>query len=122
MSTVRLISSLLVVSALALPATAGAALKVLDMGVLSPVVSASGKSKVKVLVRNTGRKPVRAGVVRFRLAGKGGKALAGSAKVGRIKARSVKTATGVVAIPKGLAPGAHAIVGCLGAICAKRPE
>lgn len=121
MVTVRL-SIVFSIIVFALPASAGGALKVVDVGVLSPVLGAGGKSKVKVLVRNTGRKAVRGGVVRFKLAGKGGRPLTGAAKVGRVKARRAKTITGFVAIPQNLRPGMHAIVACLKTACAKRAE
>lgn len=119
MFTVRLLIVVSVV-VLTLPASAGAALKVVDVGVLTPVLGAGGKSKVTVLVRNTGRKSVRGGVVRFKLAGKGGRSLTGGAKLGSVKARRAKTVTGFVAVPRSLRPGMHAIVACLKAACAKR--
>jgi hypothetical protein len=104
----------------AVPQAATAGLKVVEIGVMRPSLGAGGKSMVKVVVRNTGRKAVRGGTVRFRLAGRGSKPLAGTAKAGRVKARRSKTVSGTITLPKALAPGAHAVVACLGKRCAKR--
>lgn len=109
------------VCALTLPAPGAAAarLRVLDAGVLTPVLRAGETAKVKVAVRNTARRAVRGGTIRFRV--DGAKA-PGSARVGRIRGRSTKTVTGRVTIPAGTRPGARGLSVCLGRQCAKRTE
>jgi hypothetical protein len=114
-----------VVLACLLPVSAaGAGLKITDAGVLSPVLSAGGKSSVKVVVRNAGRKALRGGAVRFFLSpgSKRGKALRGSVKVGRVAGRRTKTVTGHIKLPGKLGAGAYQLRACLKNACPKAGE
>ena len=107
-----------VTTALATPAAAPAAVRIVDIGVLSPIADPGDRSKVRVLVRNSGRRAVRAGAVRFQLDGR----TAGSARVGRVQRGATKTVTGTLRFATGLTVGAHSVRACLGGRCRRQAE
>lgn len=105
--------------ACALPVGAQAAIRVQDAGVLSPVLVPGATTKVKIVVRNTGRRAARGGVVGLRLDGKPeGKGV----RAGRVKGRSAKTLTLRLRLPAGTRPGPHRVTACLGRACAKQSD
>lgn len=102
-----------------LPGGAQAAVRVQDVGVLNPVLAPGATTKIKIVVRNTGRRAARGGAIRLRL---DRKPLGRPVRLGRLKGRSSKTVTTRARLPKGIRPGAHALKACLGRSCAKQAD